>query len=117
MKDYKRITVNMPRVFADILEARMEEAGPYASESAFFISFFIFDIRSRRKHRWTPKVMNLPPKVRDALFQQLADDYKAGKGSETMTWLEHEMERLVEKEITKRTKANESGEDSRNGKE
>jgi hypothetical protein len=110
MKQYKRVTVNLPQIFVEVLEKRIEEAGPFSGDSAFFMSLFLFDIQARRKHSWTAKIMSLPPRSRDELFAQLAEDYLAGKKLERKTWLDHRLNELVNDEIARReakTKATE----------
>jgi hypothetical protein len=104
MKTYKRVTVNVPIVFAKVLKERIKEAGPFTGDAAYFLSLFLFDIQARRKHAWTAKLVTLPPEARDELFEQLAQDYLEGKKLDRKTWSDHRLSELVEEELARRAK-------------
>ncbi len=101
---YKRYTVNVPEVFAPVIEARIPEI-PYDSASAYFLGLAIFDCWSRREHRYTAKLMAQPPKVRDAAFAKLAAKFKEGKGAEKPGWFDHFVEEIVRVELQKAERA------------
>lgn len=96
---YKRITVNLPVDFAEILTERVAECG-YPSDSAYFLGMFLFDIKFRRTHQLTPKLLSQPPHVRDAAYVEIGKAYLEG-GSKSPGWFEHEIERIIESRTEK----------------
>ena len=97
---YKRYTVNAPPTLAEIIDERIPEC-PYDSASSYFLGLAIFDCWSRREHRYTAKLMAQPPRIRDAAFAKLAEEFKRHKGATTPGWFDHFVQRIVEAELEK----------------
>jgi hypothetical protein len=100
MARYIRSTVNIPAEFEECLQKRIAEAG-YDSISSYFLGLFLFDIKSRREHSWTAKLLSQPPKVRDDAFRQLAAEFAKGTASEKPGWFDKFVRELVEAELKK----------------
>ena len=103
MARYLRSTVNVPAEFEECLQKRIAEAG-YDSVSSYFLGLFLFDIKSRREHSWTAKLLSQPPKVRDDAFRQLAAEFAKGAAAEKPGWFEKFVRELVEAELRKKEK-------------
>lgn len=102
---FVRMTVNVPPDLAEAIRQRIPEC-PYASDSAYFLGLAIFDLWSRREHRYTARLMAQPPTVRDAAIAELVAQFKTGKPAKSDPgWFDHFVQRVIEAEREKATQA------------
>lgn len=98
---FVRMTVNVPPDLAEAIRQRIPEC-PYASDSAYFLGLAIFDLWSRREHRYTARLMAQPPTVRDAAIAELVAQFKTGKPAKSDPgWFDHFVQRVIEAEREK----------------